>query len=175
MPGPAHPAALSVGIRDETPTDAAAIRALTEAAFRDAPHSEHREQDIVDALRAAGALSVSLVAEVDGMAVGHVAASPVTIDERTGAWFGLGPVSVHPKWQRQGIGSGLIHAVLQRLADTGSQGCVVLGEPAYYARFGFRATDDLVLPGVPPAYFQALVWTGPMPAGTVAYHAAFAG
>lgn len=161
-------------IRDERPADAAAIHALTEAAFRDAPHTSHTEQFIVDALRRAGALEVSLVAEEPSGLVGHVAASPALLSEGSRGWFGLGPVSVTPGRQGQGIGAALVQAALQRLRERGAAGCVVLGDPAYYGRFGFRAHDGLVLPDVPPRYFQALAFGGAIPAATVAYHRAFA-
>ncbi|MFX5522399.1 N-acetyltransferase, partial [Acinetobacter baumannii] len=80
----------------------ATLHALTEAAFRNAAHSSHTEQFIVDALRARGELSVSLVAEMDGKVIGHVAVSPVTISDGSTGWFGLGPISVLPAWQGQG-------------------------------------------------------------------------
>ena len=70
--------------------------------------SNHTEQFIIEALRSARALTVSLVAEVDGIVVGHIAFSPVTMSDGTSAWYGLGPVSVHPEYQRNGIGKALI-------------------------------------------------------------------
>jgi putative acetyltransferase len=98
-------------IRPETPDDAEVIEAVTVAAFREAPHGSHAEQHIVRALREAGALSVSLVAECDGEVVGHVAASPVTLSSGTPDWFGLGPV--WPAWQGRGIGSVLVERCCQ--------------------------------------------------------------
>nr|WP_276316701.1 N-acetyltransferase [Halomonas flagellata] len=161
-------------IRPETPGDAEAIEAVTVAAFREAPHSSQIEQHIVRALRAAGALSVSLVAECDGEVVGHVAASPVTLSDGTPGWFGLGPVSVLPGWQGRGIGSALVKACLARLRERGARGCVLVGEPGYYQRFGFRSLPGLVLPGVPPEYFMALSWGNEGPRAQVAFHPAFA-
>ncbi|QDF98059.1 GNAT family N-acetyltransferase [Azoarcus sp. DD4] len=160
-------------IRPETPEDVAAIDALTVAAFRLAPHTSHTEQFIVRALRAAGALTMSLVAELDGAVIGHVAVSPVAIPEGTPGWFGLGPLSVDPDHQRQGVGTRLMRAALRQLETTGAAGCVVLGEPAYYGRFGFKADSGLVLPEVPTAYFQALAFGDDVPRGVVAYHDAF--
>lgn len=165
--------ARDVHIRRETPADVAAIRVVTEAAFRDAPHSDQREAAIVDALRRAGALSISLVADHGGKLIGHAAASPVTIDGRAGDWFGMGPVSVQPDWQRCGIGSLLVQALLKALREQGAGGCVVLGDPDYYRRFGFRVDATLKLPDVPPEYFQSLRLSGSSPAGIVAYHAGF--
>lgn len=160
--------------RAERDGDADAIRAVTEAAFRDAPHADGNEHLIVDALREAGALAVSLVAEEDGAVIGHAAASRVAIDGASDAdWYGLGPVSVAPARQRAGVGSTLVRAALQTLRELEAAGCVLLGDPAYYGRFGFEAAAPLVLPDVPPAYFQAVAFRGRKPEGIVAYHAAF--
>lgn len=160
-------------IRSELPSDAAAIEAITIAAFKNAAHSNHTEQFIVRGLRSAGALSVSLVAEDDGRVIGHVAVSPVTISTGAGGWHGLGPLSVEPERQGRGIGSRLIRAALDNLRASGASGCVVLGEPGYYSRFGFVTNSRLILPGVPPEYFQALSFKNAPPAGTVSYHNAF--
>jgi putative acetyltransferase len=161
-------------IRPESPSDAAAIEAVTAAAFLHAPHTSHTEQFIVAALRAAGALSVSLVAEAEGAVVGHVAVSPVTISDGTPDWYGLGPISVLPERQGDGIGSALMDAALTALRDLHAAGCVVLGDPAYYGRFGFKAEPGLVLPDVPPEYFMAIrLGAVDVPCGAVAYHAAF--
>jgi putative acetyltransferase len=165
---------MEMRIRNETSDDAAAIEAVTAAAFLEAPHTSHTEQFIVAALRAAGALSVSLVAEAEGNVVGHVAVSPVTISDGTIGWYGLGPISVLPAWQGRGVGSALMRAALEALREMGAAGCVVLGEPAYYGRFGFKAESGLVLPDIPPEYFQAIVFgERPIPQGSVAYHDGF--
>jgi putative acetyltransferase len=160
-------------IRIEVPDDLAAIAATTVAAFRSAAHSSGTEQHIISALRRAGQLTVSLVAEEQGKVVGHVAVSPVTIEDGATDWYGLGPVSVLPDRQRQGLGSRLVTRALDELRGRGAKGCVVLGEPGYYARFGFRPEPGLVLPGVPSRYFQAIVLRGTAPSGRVAYHEAF--
>lgn len=161
-------------IRAEMPGDAAAIERVTVDAFRHAPHTGHTEQFIVRALRQRERLSVSLVAEEDGVVVGHVAVSPVRISDGDEGWFGLGPISVVPSRQRCGVGTSLMREALVRLRALGARGCVVLGDPGYYARFGFRAEPSLILPGVPAEYFQALSFDGRMPVGTVAYDEAFA-
>ncbi|WP_338066162.1 N-acetyltransferase [Billgrantia endophytica] len=160
-------------LRPETPADTDAIERVTVAAFLDAPHTDHNEQHIVRALREAGALSLSLVAEQDGEVVGHVAVSPVTLSDGTPGWFGLGPISVIPARQGQGIGSALVREALERLRASGASGCVVLGEPGYYGRFGFRTVPGLTLPGLPEEYFMALSFDHELPNGQVAYHAAF--
>jgi putative acetyltransferase len=162
-----------VEIRLERPGDGDAIHAVTEAAFLSAPHTSHAEQFIVRELRRTDALAVSLVAELDGRVVGHVALSPVKIDGAERGWFGLGPVSVVPECQGAGIGSRLVHEAIARLRSAGARGCVLVGEPSYYGRFGFRAEPALVLPGVPPVYFQALCLAGEMPAGEVKFDPAF--
>ncbi len=160
-------------IRAEAPADVEAIEAVTLAAFRTAEHSNGQEQAIVRRLRQAGALSVSLVAERGGAILGHVAVSPVRLSGGEPDWFGLGPVSVHPHFQRKGIGRRLVAQALDELRARGATGCVVLGDPAYYRRFGFAAMPGLVLPGVPPQYFQAVAFSGDVPDGDVSYHAAF--
>ena len=160
-------------LRTENSADIAGIHALTRAAFANAAHSSHTEQFIVDALRVRGELAVSLVAEVDGHLAGHMAASPVSISDGSRGWFGLGPISVLPEWQGQGIGAALMRAALEALRQQGAQGCVLLGEPAYYGRFGFRAEPGLVLPGVPAEYFQALCLQPPLAQGEVQYSPAF--
>lgn len=160
-------------LRAERPGDAAAIAALHAAAFAGHPHSRQTEAAIVAALRAAGVLTVSLVAEAGGGVVGHVACSPVTVDGREGGWYGLGPVAVAPAQQRRGIGQALVRRALAVLDLLGAQGCVLLGDPAYYGRFGFVPEPALVLPGVPASQFMARPIAAPPPAGVVAYHPAF--
>ncbi len=79
--------------------------------------------------------------------VGHIAFSPVTIDGRDLGWYGLGPLAVHPDRQRLGIGALLVRTGLDLLRDQAAQGCVLLGDPLYYARFGFRQDPGLEFPG----------------------------
>jgi len=161
-------------LRLERPGDEAAIAALTQAAFRDAEHSDGSEAAIVARLRADGDCALSLVAEDSGSRiVGHAAFSPVTVSDGSAGWYGLGPVSVLPARQREGIGSALIREGLIRLEPLGARGCVVLGDPAYYARFGFAHDPALAYPGPPPQYFQRIVFSGPEPVGTVRYARAF--
>ena len=164
---------MKVDIRNERAEDIEQIAAVTIAAFAQAEHSSHTEQFIVDALRKAGQLTVSLVAVEQERVVGHVAVSPVTVSSGAADWYGLGPISVLPSWQGRGIGASLMKAALSELRNKGAAGCVVLGDPAYYSRFGFNAHAELVLPGVPHVYFQALSFCGHVPAGTVEYHDAF--
>jgi putative acetyltransferase len=125
------------------------------------------------ALRSAGQLALSLVADAEGTLIGHVAASPVSISDGASGWFGLGPISVLPQHQGHGIGSQLVREALRLLRRRGACGCVVLGEPAYYRRFGFQTDPGLVIPGVPQEYFQAMSFDSSQPRGIVTYHEAF--
>ena len=160
-------------IRPEAPGDAEAIGAVTAEAFRTVAVSRQTEPYIVEALRAAGALSVSLVAELDGRVVGHVAFSPVAISDGSRDWYGLGPVSVLPAHQRRGIGRTLIREGLDRLRQRGGRGCCLVGDPNYYTRLGFRRIDSLTLEGVPPEYFLALPLGEAIPHGAVTFHDGF--
>lgn len=164
---------LNFQIRAEREGDAPEIESVTVAAFAADAHADLTEHLIVASLREAGALALSLVAQCDGQLVGHLAVSPVTISDGAGGWYGIGPVSVGPGYQGRGIGSQLVQEALRRLRDLDAAGCVVLGDPGYYGRFGFRATDGLVYPGPPAEYFQALSLNGSMAQGVVTYHAAF--
>jgi putative acetyltransferase len=160
-------------IRDETDADADMIGEVTETAFRDLALSDHTEQLIVAALRAARALTVSLVAERDDRVVGHIAFSPVTVSDGATGWYGLGPVSVLPELQRLGIGTALIEAGLARLRAIGAAGCCLVGHPDYYPRFGFRNTPGLAVEGVPAEVFFALPFADHIPQGQVSFHEAF--
>lgn len=160
-------------IREEARDDARAIAEVTVAAFKSLEISHHTEQHIVDALRVAGALSVSLVAEMEGRVIGHIAFSPVTLSEGTPGWYGLGPVSVLPAHQRQGIGKALVREGLLRLKDMNARGCCLVGHPEYYRQFGFRTVPGLKVEGVPPEVFFARAFVGHVPQGTVAFHEGF--
>lgn len=160
-------------IRPEKIGDEAAIHALTEAAFADMPFSQGDEQVLVDALRASGDLALSLVALDGETLVGHIAFSRVTISDGSSEWYDLGPVSVAPAVQRQGIGSALIERGIAELRGRGARGIVLLGSPGYYSRFGFAHDPQLCYPGPPPEYFQRLVLEGKPPGGIVRYAGAF--
>ncbi len=164
---------MAVLIRRETDADVAAIRTVTDAAFRGMTYASGTEAAIVEALRSAGALALSLVAEEGGRVIGHVAFSPVTVDGQDIGWLGLGPLSVEPAMQGAGVGTALVGEGLAQLRLAGIAGCVVLGDPAYYGRFGFMAGPRLRYGNAPPEFFQGLSFTGAMPAGSVAFHAAF--
>ena len=163
----------NVLIRDEQPADITVISEVTIAAFESMEISNHTEQFIVEALRAANALDISLVAEADDRVVGHIAFSPVTMSDSTKGWYGLGPVSVHPDFQRQGIGKALIHEGLSRLKNIGAKGCCLVGHPQYYRQFGFENVEGLILEGVPKDVFFVLSFDGRIPQGHVMFHEAF--
>jgi len=160
-------------IRSEIPDDTATIGTITTDAFALAPHKSGAEAAIVDALRRAGALTLSLVAEEDGAVVGHVAFSPVTVDGRDVGWFALGPVAVRPDRQGRGLGAALVREGTARMRDAGARGIVLVGDPGYYGRFGFGPVVGLVMHGVPPEYVLALPLEGPAPVGELGHHAAF--
>jgi putative acetyltransferase len=164
---------LKIVIRSETAADVSAITEVTVAAFKTLEISNHTEHFIIAALRAAKALTVSLVADVDGCVAGHIAFSHVTISDGTSSWYGLGPVSVLPTYQRQGIGKALIREGLSRLKDMNAQGCCLVGHPDYYRKFGFKNMLGLVHEGVPQEVFFVLSFDGHTPQGTVAFHEGF--
>jgi len=162
-----------ITIRSETDTDIDAIAEVTIAAFATLEISNNTEQFIVAALRDSKALTISLVAELNGRVIGHIAFSPVTISDETPNWYGLGPVSVLPEYQRRGIGKALVQEGLARLKALNAQGCCLVGHPDYYRKFGFRNMADLVLEGVPREVFFAITFDEHAPKGIVTFHQGF--
>ena len=160
-------------IRKEMVSDIQAITEVTIAAFKTLHISNHTEQFIINALRAANALTISLVAEIKEKVVGHIGFSPVTISDGSIGWYGLGPISVLPEYQKQGIGQSLINEGLSMLKDLGGQGCALVGDPNYYKRFGFRNYPELIHEGVPQEVFFALPFTENVPQGIVVFHEGF--
>ena len=159
-------------VRPEARGDHDAIRTLTARAFAGRPYSDGSEPRVIDGLRDAGALALSLVAVIGERIVGHVAFSPVGPASQPG-WFALGPVSVEPALQRQGIGSTLIREGLRRILERGADGCVLVGDHRYYERFGFARTPELAPAGVPAEHFQILALTGACPRACFEFHHAF--
>ena len=160
-------------IRNEIEADVEVISEILLAAFEHEPHSQQTEPFIVKALRVAQALTISLVAEVDGKVVGHIAFSPITISDGTRNWYGIGPLAVLPGHQKQGIGKALMHEGLSRLKTLGAQGCVLVGDPEYYQRFGFSTLPGLILEGVPPENFLVLPFAENKAQGVVEFHPGF--
>ena len=163
-------------IREERTSDRLAIAGVTARAFAGLEHGDQTEPRIIERLRAAGALSISLVAIEKHAVIGHAAFSPVAIDGLHDGWFGLGPVSVEPDHQSRGVGSALIRRGIEQLRFRGAAGCVVLGDPSYYRRFGFERDPGLRYEGAPPEYFMRLsLAAAAAPAGIVDYAPAFTG
>ena len=160
-------------LRKETIADIDAITKVTIAAFKDLAVSNQTEQYIINALRDADALTLSLVAEIDGRIVGHIAFSPAIISDGTKHWYGLGPISVLPEYQKQGIGKSLVNEGLSLLKELGGQGCALVGDPNYYKRFGFRNYPELIHEGIPQEVFLALPFTENVPQGIVVFHEGF--
>ena len=160
-------------LREETIADFDAITEVTIAAFKNLPVSNQTEQFIIGALRDADVLTISLVAEIDSRVVGHIAFSPVIISDGTKDWYGLGPISVLPEYQKQGIGKSLVKEGLSLLKELCGQGCALVGDPNYYKRFGFRNYPELVHEGIPQEVFVALPFNEKVPKGTIEFHEGF--
>lgn len=158
-------------IRDETASDIPAISRLVTEALLMLAQSTGTEAGIVETLRAEGALALSLVAEEEGEVIGYLAASAARIGTQ-GGWSLIGPLVVLPSRHRQGIGSALMSEALRRLRAT-SRGAALVGDPAYYGRFGFRAFPGLGVAGCPPEVVQALPFDGHEPRGELIHHPAF--
>ena len=164
---------MKIVIRNEIESDIKAISEITKAAFDTLPISNHTEQFIIDALRDANALTISLVAVAGEKVVGHIAFSPVTISDGSLGWYGLGPISVLPEFQRQGIGKSLIREGLSSLKSLGAKGCVLVGDPGYYERSGFRSPPDMVIEGVPQENVLVLAFDENKACGVVTFHEGF--
>jgi putative acetyltransferase len=162
-------------IRPETHGDEAAIYDITKRAFAPMPYAAGDEQELITTLRNGGALTLSLVAEMDGVLVGHIAFSPATSEDGASGWYGLGPVSVDPDHQNQGIGGALIEAGFTQLAAVNAVGCILTGNPAYYQRFGFKPCPDLAPVREPAQFFMALAFGGKLPGARFAFHPLFYG
>jgi putative acetyltransferase len=160
-------------VRPENSRDFDGIREVNIAAFQGHPYSQQTEHLIVEALRAADALELSLVAESDGEVAGHIAFSVATIGGSSTGWFLLGPVAVQPARQGEGIGRALVESGLHALRSRGACGCVLVGDPAFYGRFGFRQYPDVTWHGVPAENVLCLLMSGEMPTGEVVHHPAF--
>ena len=165
---------MNIVIRNEIESDFQTISEITKAAFENLPISNHTEQFIINALRDANALTISLVAVAGKRVVGHIAFSPVTISDGSPGWYGLGPISVLPELQKQGIGKSLIREGLSSLNLFGAKGCLLVGDPGYYKRFGFRSLPNLVIDGVPQENVLAMSFDEKNKAhGVVTFHNGF--
>ena len=163
-------------IRPEEPDDAPSIRAVNTAAF-----GRPEEARLVDALREAGALPLSLVAVYSGEIIGHIAFSRVELGESTcrNSALALAPMAVHPQFQRQSVGSRLVEVGLGHAAAWGADLVIVLGHPSFYPRFGFVPAGPLGIQCPCKAPSEAFMVREITPnavathQGIVSYHAAF--
>ena len=167
--------ASEIEIRPERPADIDAIGELVASAFLGMPYADGDEADLVEALRAQGALSVSLVAQSEGAVVGHIAFSPARASDGMPGWYALGPVAVLPARQRAGIGSKLVRAGLEAISGLGAVGCILTGNPDYYTRFGFVPAPQSAPPGEPSEFFMVKLLRGELPVGSIHFHDAFGG
>ena len=164
-----------VVIRRERSDDVDAIGELIRSAFSGMPYADGDEAELVGALRAQGALSLSLVAERQGVIVGQVAFSPARASGGAPCWYALGPLAVLPAHQRAGIGAALVHAGLEAISEIGAAGCILTGNPSYYSRFGFKLSPENAPPGEPSEFFMVKLIRGQPPVGPVRFHEAFGG
>jgi putative acetyltransferase len=164
-------------IRKEKGVDVAEISRLQHAAFLNHPQhepgAEPTEHLIVERLRQAGDLTLSLVAEDGGRLTGQIALSPARVGECVEGWLLLGPVGVLPELQGRGIGSALVREALQQARDAGASGVVLVGDPGFYSRLGFRSYEGLGYAGVPPMYVLGLPFGAGVPTGEITAHPAF--
>lgn len=164
-----------IEIRPEQPGDEAAVAAVVEAAF-----GQPDEAQLVEAVRAAGGITLSLVAVIDDQIVGHILFSPAHIENCPHIGAGLAPLSVLPAFQKTGIGAALTHAGLAGLRHTGCPFSIVLGHKNYYPRFGYVPAHTLGVecpfPIPDPDAFMALVLDAKKMqgvSGKAQYHPAF--
>ena len=164
---------MNLRIRAEEAGDIDTIATITREAYADTPHSRHSEHLVVNGLRSGRALVLSLVAELDGVVVGHVAFSRVDLSDGSTGWYCLGPLAVAASARGRGVGGRLVREGLAALQAMGGSGCVVLGDPAFYLRFGFRHNPEIMIQGEAQDRFLALSFAGARASGVVTYHPAF--
>ena len=162
-------------IRQEMDSDVDVIHSITEDAFRGRPYAGGDEQIIIDRLRKLGKLTLSLAALLDDTVVGHIAFSPVSTSDDSQGWFALGPVSVLPKYQRNGIGSKLIREGLAQIEKQGALGCVLTGNPKFYRKFDFELAPASAPSDEERDYFMMRCFTNFEPNGPIFFDSAFYG
>lgn len=164
---------MEILIRPERADDHVAIHDVTQHAFAPMPYADGDEQLLIGKLRDAGALALSLVAEHDGVVVGQITLSLAFAADGSPGWYALGPVSVEPALKHQGIGGQLIRAGIAWLRDQDAAGCILIGNPVYYSRFGFRVFSELASAGMPAQYYQILPLRVAEPDMAVRFHPLF--
>ncbi len=162
-------------IRNELSGDIDPIYQLTKAAFEGRPYAAGDEQDVVNRLRTIGTLTLSLVLEIEAQVVGHIAFSPAMNSDGSGPWMALGPVSILPSHQCQGLGSELIMEGLKIIEGQGTAGCILTGNPQYYSRFGFEPAPENSPVSEPSEYFQIKRFSSLVPQGRFSFDPAFYG
>lgn len=160
-------------IRTETPGDASQITEVINRAFEGKWYAEGDEADLVVRLRALDDLAISLVAVCEGQVIGQIAFSPAELDGCFTGWFGLGPVAVHPDYQGWGVGSALMLAGFKELTELDAKGCILVGDPNFYGRFGFVLAPDNCPDDQPREYFMVKTLRAEVPVGQFAFHPAF--
>ncbi len=160
-------------IREELADDYAVIASITERAFAPMPFSDGDEHELIGKLRDAGVLAISLVAEYEGTVAGHIAYTPAFAADGSANWYALGPVAVEPGLQKRRIGARLIERGLAMLRERDAAGCVLVGDPAYYSRFGFKLYPEFCPEGEPEEYFQILPLRQTAPRSVVGFHPLF--
>jgi putative acetyltransferase len=164
-----------IRIRPETTSDREAIYEVTRRAFRGMPFTDGDEPDLIDNLREAGLLVLSLVAEDGDTVVGQITFSPATISSGTGPWYALGPVSVEPERQGEGIGSRLVNEGLNAISARNALGCILTGNPLYYRRFGFELRPKNCPLKEQKEHFMVRLLADVEPEGSFVFHSLFYG
>ena len=161
-------------IRQESEKDFDKITDVINQAFAGKPYADGDESDVVLRLRDCAALSLGLVAEVEGEFVGHIAFSPVTTTDGAEHWYALGPVAVYPHIQSQGLGAALINEGLDQIKNMGGVGCMLTGNPDYYKRFGFEFSNGNAPTNEPAEFFMVKrLSDAALPEGPMSFHHAF--
>ena len=160
-------------IRPECADDYAAIYYVTKRAFAPMPFSDGDEQELIGRFRDAGVLALSLVADMDGSVIGQITLTPAFAADGSPGWFALGPIAVAPEYQNMKIGGKLMEAGIAWLREQDSAGCVLVGNPAYYNRFGFERYPALAPEGEPAEYYQILPLRVKEPSVVVGFHPLF--
>lgn len=160
-----------IHIRPERPDDTARICDLTQTAFAPTAHCDGDEGPAIDALRDAGDLSLSLVICENDIIIGQASFSPATIGDEPAngdeSWVALGPISVLPTHQGKGYGRALIEHGLAQMRARGARGCVLIGDPKLYVRFGFVSSGHCTYANLDPAFVQYITFRGAEPKGEV--------
>lgn len=163
----------NIVMRTEIESDYQEIYDITKCAFAPMPYSDGDEQDLINALRDADALALSLVATIDQKIVGHIAFSPAFPENGADGYYALGPVAVEPVLQKSGIGSALINAGIAILRERDAACCILVGHVDYYTRFGFKPAPHLCPDGEPADHYMILPLSSTWPISITRFHPLF--